>query len=83
MIQEGPTALVASAPSVDISTPETVDPLPFSNQDESLRSTLMALNGRSFEQVICSVLKDLSFKVVLSNPGKDGGHLYRSHLLVQ
>jgi hypothetical protein len=79
MIQEGPTVLVASAPSVDISAPETVDPLPFSNQDESLRSTLMALDGRSLEQLICSVLKDLNFKVVLSNSGKDGGHPYRSH----
>ena len=40
---------------------------------ESLRSKLMALDGRGFENLICKLLRTLHFEVILARPGKDGG----------
>ena len=75
MIQdiEAPTSLAAKILVEGVPSPQRLDPLVLSNEDEPLRSTLMAMDGRSFERLICSVLRELNFTIVLSNPGKDGG----------
>lgn len=41
--------------------------------DSSFRAMLMAMNGRDFEEFVCSLLKRLAFQVSWASAGKDGG----------